>query len=123
MILQGLVLLIYFFESSRRKPLARPLPPPPPPVKERLNIFLSYLTVSARVCDDRLAEENDELTIEKGKIIENVIKKDDGWWEGEINGKRGLFPDNFVEIIEHAEAGKEDNTDCVKGGNYFLRIL
>lgn len=24
---------------------------------------------------------------------------DDGWWEGELNGRRGFFPDNFVMII------------------------
>ena len=23
--------------------------------------------------------------------------KDDGWWKGEVNGKKGVFPENFVE--------------------------
>ena len=91
--------------------------------KGRVKYLPSYLTVIARVLHDRLAEEIDELTIEKGKIIENVIEKDDGWWEGVINGKRGLFPGSLVEPIEYVEAGKKDNTDCVKGGNYFLRVL
>lgn len=43
----------------------------------------------------------DELTIEVGDII-NVIDKnieDVGWWKGELNGKIGVFPDNFVELI------------------------
>lgn len=22
-----------------------------------------------------------------------------GWWKGEINGKEGVFPDNFVTVI------------------------
>lgn len=22
-----------------------------------------------------------------------------GWWEGELNGKRGVFPDNFVKLL------------------------
>ncbi|KTF71458.1 hypothetical protein cypCar_00042180, partial [Cyprinus carpio] len=25
--------------------------------------------------------------------------EDDGWWEGELNGHRGFFPDNFVMVI------------------------
>lgn len=25
--------------------------------------------------------------------------EDDGWWEGEVNGRRGFFPDNFVMLI------------------------
>lgn len=22
-----------------------------------------------------------------------------GWWEGELNGRRGVFPDNFVKLL------------------------
>lgn len=25
--------------------------------------------------------------------------EDEGWWEGELNGRRGFFPDNFVMLI------------------------
>ncbi|KAG7248195.1 hypothetical protein CRUP_024278, partial [Coryphaenoides rupestris] len=25
--------------------------------------------------------------------------EDEGWWEGEINGHQGFFPDNFVMLI------------------------
>ena len=88
-----------------------------------LDILLSYLSVKARVLYGRLAKDDDELTIKEGEIIENVIENDGGWWEGEISGKRGLFPDNYVELIEHGEAGKKDNTDCVKGGKYFFKIF
>ena len=24
---------------------------------------------------------------------------DVGWWEGELNGRRGVFPDNFVKLL------------------------
>ena len=44
------------------------------------------------------AEEDDELTIRKGDVITNVDKQEGGWWTGELNGKKGLFPDNFVKV-------------------------
>ena len=25
--------------------------------------------------------------------------EDAGWWRGELNGKQGVFPDNFVKVI------------------------
>lgn len=46
-----------------------------------------------------LAEEEDELTLTKGDRITEVVTMHDGWWEGTLNGKRGLFPDNFVKVI------------------------
>lgn len=46
------------------------------------------------------AEQEDELTIKVGDIIKNVQMSEGGWWEGELNGKKGMFPDNFVKVIE-----------------------
>ncbi|KAJ6612827.1 hypothetical protein lerEdw1_015173 [Lerista edwardsae] len=44
------------------------------------------------------AVHDDELTIRVGEIIKNVKKlEEDGWLEGDLNGKRGMFPDNFVK--------------------------
>ena len=45
------------------------------------------------------AEKEDELSFKPGDILVNVNFKDDGWWEGELNGKKGWFPDNFVETV------------------------
>ena len=48
-----------------------------------------------------MAENEDELSIEEGQVI-TVLDKDlvdSGWWKGEINGKAGVFPDNFVELL------------------------
>lgn len=45
------------------------------------------------------ALHDDELTLRLGDIIKNVRYIDeDGWMEGDLNGKRGLFPDNFVKV-------------------------
>ncbi|KAH3700037.1 hypothetical protein DPMN_075003 [Dreissena polymorpha] len=43
------------------------------------------------------AEQPDELTIKVGDVIKNVVMEDRGWWEGELNGKKGMFPDIFVK--------------------------
>ena len=41
------------------------------------------------------AEESNELAFNKGDRI-TVISKQGDWWEGELNGKRGIFPANYV---------------------------
>ncbi|KAM6900255.1 SH3 domain-containing kinase-binding protein 1-like isoform 3-T3 [Xenentodon cancila] len=48
------------------------------------------------------AQNEDELTLKEGDII-NIITKDcadAGWWMGEIGGRQGVFPDNFVKLLE-----------------------
>lgn len=49
---------------------------------------------------DYTAQELDELTLKKGDVISKIQIREGGWWEGTIkDGKRGLFPDNFVKVI------------------------
>lgn len=47
------------------------------------------------------ATAEDELTFEEGQIIRLITMEphgvDDGWWEGELNGKVGNFPSLVVE--------------------------
>ena len=42
------------------------------------------------------AQDSDDLSIHVGDIISNCKVYDDGWMEGELNGKRGMFPENYV---------------------------
>uniref|UniRef100_A0A8C3BCU5 SH3 domain-containing kinase-binding protein 1 n=1 Tax=Cairina moschata TaxID=8855 RepID=A0A8C3BCU5_CAIMO len=58
------------------------------------------LLVEAIVEFDYKAQHDDELTITVGDIITNIKKDDGGWWEGQLKGRRGLFPDNFVREIK-----------------------
>ncbi|XP_038162041.1 CD2-associated protein isoform X2 [Cyprinodon tularosa] len=47
------------------------------------------------------ALHDDELTLRPGDIIRNVCYiQEEGWMEGELNGKRGVFPDNFVKELK-----------------------
>ena len=51
-------------------------------------------------------ENPDELKLVKGDII-TILNKDgpdsEGWWEGEVNGKVGMFPNNFVKLLPSEE--------------------
>ncbi|XP_069045992.1 SH3 domain-containing kinase-binding protein 1 isoform X2 [Lepisosteus oculatus] len=70
--------------------------------------------VEAIVEFDYKAQHDDELTIAVGDIISNIRKDDGGWWEGEISGRRGLFPDNFVREIKK-DVKKEAQAQKQKG--------
>jgi len=62
--------------------------------------------VEVEVEFDYEAELSDELSLKTGEIIENVKRMDGGWWEGTLNGKRGVFPDNFVKILSRDNSSK-----------------
>ncbi|XP_059546158.1 SH3 domain-containing protein 21 isoform X2 [Myotis daubentonii] len=51
-----------------------------------------------RVLFDYQPEAPDELALRKGDEVKVLRKttEDEGWWEGESQGRRGVFPDNFV---------------------------
>ncbi|XP_061042768.1 SH3 domain-containing protein 21 [Eubalaena glacialis] len=51
-----------------------------------------------RVLFDYHPEARDELALRRGDEVKVLRKttEDKGWWEGESQGRRGLFPDNFV---------------------------
>ncbi|RVE55874.1 hypothetical protein OJAV_G00230750 [Oryzias javanicus] len=54
------------------------------------------------------ALHDDELTLRPGDIIKNVCYiEEDGWMEGDLHGKRGVFPDNFVKEIKDRREVKE----------------
>ena len=62
----------------------------------------------ARVLFDYDAVHEDELTIREGDsiVVLDTNLEDPGWWKGCVKGKEakvGVFPDNFVELIETAE--------------------
>jgi len=73
-------------------------------------LSLSSVIVSkARVVFNYKPTQSDELQLQIGEII-NVLDKnldDEGWWKGEINGRIGVFPDNFVEEIINEQNNKK----------------
>ena len=72
---------------------------------------------TARVTFSYKAEQDDELSLEVGDVIKSIVDTDVGWCEGELNGKRGMFPNNFVKEI--LAESSDNNTDS---GEKFSRL-
>ncbi|KAM9847663.1 intersectin-1 [Aulostomus maculatus] len=47
---------------------------------------------------DYMAQNDDELAFQKGQVITVLNKDDCDWWKGELNGREGLFPSNYVKL-------------------------
>jgi len=71
-------------------PAGAPRPRPPPPAR-------GPAPERCRALYDFAAEDSTELPLRKGDVV-NIIKKGQDLWEGECNGRRGLFPGNYVEM-------------------------
>lgn len=60
--------------------------------------------LKARVLFEYKKSADDELTLNVNDIITILDKnlEDEGWWKGEVNGRIGVFPDNYVEEIPNS---------------------
>lgn len=80
----------------------------------------------ARVTFSYKPEQGDELTLEVGDIITNIVDVDVGWCEGELNGRKGMFPNNFVEELSAAceeVVAPRPTTSSNTGQIKFLHLL
>ncbi|KAF9438958.1 SH3-domain kinase binding protein 1, partial [Entomortierella beljakovae] len=59
--------------------------------------------VLARVEYDYEAKESGELSLEVGRVVTIIDSHDPAWWKGDLNGKIGSFPSNYVKIIDNKE--------------------
>jgi hypothetical protein len=55
-------------------------------------------SIRAQAMFDFNAAESNELGFRQGDIV-TILKQTGDWWEGEMNGRRGLLPSNYVKII------------------------
>ncbi|XP_026832966.1 serine-rich adhesin for platelets isoform X3 [Drosophila erecta] len=68
---------------------------PPKPQREFCRVEFPYAP-----------QNDDELELKVDDIIAVISTElpDKGWWKGEIRGKVGVFPDNFVKMLAPSEA-------------------
>ncbi|CAI9582641.1 unnamed protein product [Staurois parvus] len=57
-------------------------------------------TPSAIALYDYAAGGDDEISFEPQDIITDIEMVDEGWWTGSCNGRRGLFPATYVELMQ-----------------------
>ncbi|KAJ5775447.1 uncharacterized protein N7511_000458 [Penicillium nucicola] len=65
--------------------------PPPPPPKRAASFVTALYDFSGQGGDDLVFREGDQI-----RIVQKSNSTDD-WWEGELRGRKGFFPANYVE--------------------------
>ncbi|XP_076807672.1 receptor-interacting serine/threonine-protein kinase 1-like [Clavelina lepadiformis] len=54
----------------------------------------------AIVTFDYDAKDEDELTLRLGDVLTNLKPDEEGWCMGSLNERTGVFPDNFVKVVD-----------------------
>ncbi|XP_029958574.1 SH3 domain-containing protein 21 isoform X2 [Salarias fasciatus] len=69
-------------------------------------------TECCQVLFDYAAQAEDELNLKKGDVVTIIRKEteDEGWWEGQLDGRCGFFPDNFVMLLPPMDNLQSGNT-------------
>ena len=77
-----------------------------------ISIFLPMTVAGkeAKVTFDYESQDQDELTLKLGDIVHVLGEEEPGWWRGQVGGKTGVFPSNFVEIITDNNVAKPKDT-------------
>lgn len=78
---------------------------PPKPIREQCKVIYPYAPAN-----------EDELRLIEGEVVTVLSKElpDKGWWKGELRGKIGVFPDNFVTLLpSESKCNKHAMTEII----------
>ncbi|XP_007439829.1 hematopoietic lineage cell-specific protein isoform X3 [Python bivittatus] len=56
--------------------------------------------LSAMALYDYQGEGDDEISFDPGDTITSIERVDEGWWRGCCHGRVGLFPANYVQLLQ-----------------------
>ncbi|XP_023223962.1 uncharacterized protein LOC111625148 [Centruroides sculpturatus] len=75
------------------------------PVSSKSSQRLSkkYIKGWARAKFDFIAKNQVELTLYKDDMVSLIREVDSNWYEGNMNGKTGIFPISYVELVSESE--------------------
>ncbi|XP_004838710.1 dynamin-binding protein isoform X1 [Heterocephalus glaber] len=86
-----------------------------------------YSMGQARALMGLSAQLDEELNFREGDVITIIGVPEPGWFEGELEGRRGIFPEGFVELLgplrtvdESITSGNQD--DCVANGEVDMTL-
>ncbi|MBZ6370999.1 MAG: SH3 domain-containing protein [Microbacterium hominis] len=75
---------------------------------------------------DFAGESSDELSFARGELIRVIDAVSDEWWRGELRGRTGIFPTNYVVCSSsflHNLVCFCDAHDSPLGRNLLLLLL
>lgn len=97
---------IYSAESTIA-PNAVPARVPPPTNLPTRHSSIHEFEKYRKALFDFTGQNNDEISFKTGDIIAVIDEIDKGWWLGEMNSNRGIFPVNYTE--EYIPLPPKDN--------------
>ncbi|GHJ89082.1 hypothetical protein NliqN6_5484 [Naganishia liquefaciens] len=84
-------------------------PAPPVPVATRPNVAVKDAGIQAKAEYDYEAAEENEVSFQENDILTQIEQTDADWWTGtNPQGQRGLFPANYVTLLEGGAAEEEE---------------
>ena len=99
-------------ENSNSSPKVNPREPVKSPPGNVTNQRSAPSNPKARALYDYAAADGTELGFNAGDIITVTKQDNSGWWEGQLNGKEGMFPGNYVELIAAADPAADTRKRC-----------
>uniref|UniRef100_A0A674NKQ3 Dynamin-binding protein n=1 Tax=Takifugu rubripes TaxID=31033 RepID=A0A674NKQ3_TAKRU len=86
-----------------------------------------YALGQARALMSLHAQLNEELDFREGDLIIITGLPEPGWFQGELDGRRGIFPEGFVELVgplrsPQEEENKETETEEEEGSVYVVAL-
>lgn len=86
-----------------------------------------YSMGQARALMGLSAQLDEELDFREGDVITIIGVPEPGWFEGELEGRRGIFPEGFVELLGPLRTVDElvssrNGEDCIANGEVDIPL-
>ncbi|MFW8314641.1 SH3 domain-containing protein, partial [Klebsiella pneumoniae] len=68
---------------------------------DNLADYIEDTHIHAIALYDYQANDDDEISFDPDDIITHIEMIDEGWWRGLCKNRYGLFPANYVQVINN----------------------